>query len=327
MEPCIITCAITGAAANRNQCPAIPYTPEEYAAEAKRAREAGASVVHIHARYPDGDPSFRPEEYQVITQAILAEVPEMIINFSTGGVNVPIEHRARPVELLRPELGALNMGSMNYSKYSSRKKELVFDFIFANPFSEISYLLQAMKKTGVKPECECFDTGHVASIYPLMDMGLLSAPVQFSLILGVLGGAPPRPATLEHMVSLLPEPRTWEVIGIGRSQWSLVAAAAALGGNIRVGLEDNFYRPDGGMATSNGELVETAARLVQLSGRAVAEPGEARRILSLPDPPDRNALDTFRSESAYGQKERWDLPYGGGSKPGDAAVATQGDDG
>ncbi|MGI8773423.1 MAG: 3-keto-5-aminohexanoate cleavage protein [Actinomycetota bacterium] len=291
MTACVITCAISGVAANRTQCEAIPYTPEEYAAEARRAYDAGASVVHIHARYPDGSPSFRIEEYRTITQAILAEVPDIIINYSTGAIGVSLEERVHQVAVLKPELAALNMGSMNYAKYSSKRKQIIFDLVFANPFADISYLLEQMNSAGVKPECECFDTGHVASVEPLVDMGLLTTPIQFSLILGVLGGAPPDHRTLAHMASLVPEGSTWEVIAISRKQWELVSAASELGGNVRVGLEDNFYLPSGQMASSNGDLVGAAAELVESSGRSVATPAEARAHLSLPDPPDRSALN------------------------------------
>jgi uncharacterized protein (DUF849 family) len=292
MDDCIITCSMSGVAANRDQCPAIPYTPEEYAAEAKRARDAGASVVHIHARYPDGSPSYRVEEYRAITQAILAEAPDLIINYSTGAVGIPIEERVHQITALKPELGALNMGSMNYAKYSSKRKSLIFDFVFANPFSDITFLLEKMNSVGVKPECECFDTGHIGNVTPLLDMGLIKPPIQFSLILGVLGGAPLSASNLTHMASILPQPSTWEVIGISRDQWKVIASAASLGGNVRVGLEDNFYVPSGEMASSNGDLIDAAARLVQLAGRKVAEPAEARRLLSLPDPPDRTALES-----------------------------------
>ena len=291
MDNCIITCAMSGVAANRDQCPAIPYTPEEYAKEARRARDAGASVVHIHARYPDGQPSYRVEEYRAITQAIVAEVPDLIINHSTGAVGIPIQERVHHITALRPEIGALNMGSMNYAKYSAKRKSLIFDFVFANPFSDITYLLEQMASVDVKPECECFDTGHIGNVFPLIDMGLIKTPIQFSLIMGVLGGAPPDARTLAHMATLLPDDSTWEVIGISRKQWTLVAAAASLGGNARVGLEDNFYLPSGEMASSNGDLVEAAAHSVQLAGRTVADPAEARRLLSLPENPDRSALD------------------------------------
>jgi 3-keto-5-aminohexanoate cleavage enzyme len=289
MDACVITCALSGVAAGREQCPAIPYTPEDYAAEARRAREAGASVVHIHARDPSGSPSYRVEDYRSITAAILADSPDLIINYSTGAVGIAIEDRIHHVSALKPELGALNMGSMNYAKYSTKRKELVFDLIFANPFSDIIYFLERMNEAGVKPECECFDTGHIGNVSPLIDMGLLTTPIQFSLILGVLGGAPGDPRTLAHMASLLPGASTWEVIGVGRVQWDLVDAAILMGGNVRVGLEDNFYLPSGDMADSNGGLVEAAAKLVEQSGRSVAAPTEARTMLSLSDPPVRSS--------------------------------------
>jgi uncharacterized protein (DUF849 family) len=296
VDACIITCALSGVAANREQCPGIPYTPEEYAAEAKRAFDAGASVVHIHARYPDGRPSFRIEEYRDITLAILDAAPDLVINLSTGAIGVPIEQRVHQITALKPEIGALNMGSMNYAKYSSKRKSIVFDFVFANPFGEIIFLLEQMNDAGVKPECECFDTGHIGNVAPLIDMGLMRTPIQFSLILGVLGGAPADARTLAHMASLLPAPSTWEVIAISRKQWEMVAAAASLGGNVRVGLEDNFYLPSGEMAPSNGALVEAAASLVQLAGRRVATPAEARAALTLPDPPDRSAVRSWTSD-------------------------------
>lgn len=290
VDPCIVTCALSGVAAGREQCPAIPYTPEDYASETRRARDAGASVVHIHARYPDGRPSFRVEEYRAITEAILAEVPDIIVNYSTGAVGIPMEERVHHITALKPELGALNMGSMNYAKYSPKRKSLVFDFVFANPFSDITFLLDRMNQAGVKPECECFDSGHVGNVGPLLDMGLIRPPIQYSLIVGVLGGAPATPETVAYLKTLLVEPHTWEVIAIGRGQWRCVSAAAALGGNVRVGLEDNFYLPPGEMASSNGELVAAATSIVTLSGREVAGPGEARRLLGLADPPDRSAF-------------------------------------
>ena len=293
-EPCIITCAMSGVAADRNQCPALPYTPEEYAKEGRRAVDAGAAVLHIHARYPDGRPSFRIEEYRAISQAILADVPDVIINFSTGAVGIPMEERVHHITALRPELGALNMGSMNYAKYSSKRKSLVFDLVFANPFSDIIFLLERMNEVSVKLECECFDTGHVVSVRPLIDMGLLTPPLQFSLIVGVLGGAPAEPATLEHMTTLLPEDSTWEVISISRGQWGMVETAAGLGGNVRAGLEDNFYAPSGEMASSNGDLIAAAAKLVEQAGRRVASPAEARQLLHLPDPPDRAGIEVGR---------------------------------
>jgi 3-keto-5-aminohexanoate cleavage enzyme len=289
-DPAIITCALSGAVANKQQCPGIPYTPEEYAKEAGRAREAGASMLHIHARTPDGTPTVEPEHYQAITRAILAETPDIIVNYSTGWVGLPMAERVAHIIELSPEIGALNMGSMNYAKYSSKRKSFVFNFVFANSFDDIVFLLREMKEAGVKPECECFDVGHVESVEPLIDLGVLTPPVQLSLIHGVLGGISATTRNLAHMASVVPAGSTWGVIAISREQWSMVGAAAALGGNVRVGFEDNFYLPSGEMASSNGDLVEAAAQLVRLQGRDVAEPAEARRLLSLPAEPDRSAV-------------------------------------
>jgi 3-keto-5-aminohexanoate cleavage enzyme len=289
-DSCVITCAVSGAVANKQQAPGIPYTPEEYAKEVRRARDAGASMVHIHARTPDGAPTVEAGHYGAITRAVLDEVPDIIVNYSTGWVGLPMAERVAHISDLRPEIGALNMGSMNYAKYSPKRKGFVFDFVFENSFDDIIFLLERMKEAGVKPECECFDVGHVESVGPLVDLGVLDPPVQFSLIHGVLGGISATARNLAHMASVVPAGSTWGVIAISRDQWAMVGAAAALGGNVRVGFEDNFYLPSGEMAASNGDLVEAAARIVELQGRTVAGPAEARAMLSLPADPDRSAL-------------------------------------
>jgi 3-keto-5-aminohexanoate cleavage enzyme len=279
-KPCIITCALSGVVANRTQCPAIPYTPEEYAAEAKRAYEAGAAAVHIHARAPDGSPSYEVEDYQAIYQAVTVACP-IVINFSTGAIGITTEQKIAPVRELKPALAALNMGSMNYAKYRPEKKDFVFEFVFPNPFSEIMALIKEMNRVKTKPEMECFDAGHVANSYPLIHMGLLEPPHQYSLILGVNGGIPPTVDSLVHMAASLPPQSEWEVIGISHYQWRLVAAAIAMGGNIRVGLEDNFYIEPGRMAESNGELVAKAAKMIRDQGRQIADVDECRRRLQL----------------------------------------------
>jgi 3-keto-5-aminohexanoate cleavage enzyme len=289
-DACIVTCAVSGAVANKQQCPGIPYTPEEYAKEVRRARDAGASMVHIHAREPNGTPTVAVEHYRAITQAILAETPDIIINFSTGWVGLPIAERVGHITELKPEIGALNMGSMNYAKYSPKRKGFVFSFVFENSFEDIIFLLERMQEAGVKPECECFDVGHVESAEPLVDLGVLGPPVQFSLIHGVLGGISATARNLAHMASVVPGGSTWGVIAVSRDQWTMVGAAASLGGNVRVGFEDNFYLPSGEMASSNGNLGDAAVQIVRLQGREVAEPGEARRLLSLPEDPDRSAV-------------------------------------
>ena len=179
-------------------------------------------------------------------------------------------------------MAALNMGSMNYAKYSAKRKDFVFKFVFANPFDEIIELLQAMRRLGIKPEHECFDLGHVGSLEPLVDMGLLEAPLHADFVMGVVGGVPASARNLAAMADNMPaETHHWGVIGIGREQWMLVAAALTLGGSIRVGLEDNFYLPDGRMARSNGELIAKARQMTEEVGRRPATAGEARALLGI----------------------------------------------
>jgi uncharacterized protein (DUF849 family) len=282
-DPAIITCSISGAIANRDQCPAIPYTPEEYTAEARRIVDEGGVHIHIHARRPDGTPSYEVEDFRAIRDAIQAEVGDAaIINFSTGTVGVPVAKRIAYLEACRPAVAALNMGSLNYAKYSRSRKEFVFKFVFTNPFEEIIELLEAMRRLDIKPEHECFDVGHVGSLAPLVDMGLLDAPLHADFVMGVVGGVPASARNLAAMADNLPAGRHhWGVIGIGRGQWMMVAAALTLGGSIRVGLEDNFYLPDGAMARSNGDLIAKARQLTEDCGRRPATVQEARELLGI----------------------------------------------
>jgi 3-keto-5-aminohexanoate cleavage enzyme len=289
-DPVVITCAISGVLANREQCPAIPYTPAEYAAEARRIVDEGGTMIHIHARKPDGSPSFEVEDYKAIGDAIRAEVGDAaIVNFSTGAVGVSVEKRVAYLRECRPEVAALNMGSMNYAKYSRSRKDFVFKMVFANPFEEIVELLRAMNELDIKPEHECFDLGHVGSLEPLIDMGVLKPPLHVDCIMGIVGGVPPGARNLAAMVANIPgvdapagQPRShWAVIGISRKQWELVAAALTLGGSIRVGLEDNLYLPDGEMARSNGELIAKARQMTEDVGRRPATVGEARGLLGI----------------------------------------------
>lgn len=277
----ILTAALTGVLATRAQCPAIPYTPREIAEEARRSVDAGASIVHIHARQDDGAPAFDVETYRRIDREVRALCPEVLVNYSTGAIGVSREERVAHVEELKPELAALNMGSMNYAIYSPKGKKFYHDHVFANPFEDIRFFLEAMNRAGTRPEMECFDRGHIHNAMPLIDMGILRPPLVFSLVMGVLGGIPAGTRELVQQVESLPDGARWQVIGIGLEQWRLAAVAVTLGGNVRVGLEDNFYLREGEMAESNGQLVEKAARLVEDLGGAVASPQEARERLGL----------------------------------------------
>jgi 3-keto-5-aminohexanoate cleavage enzyme len=285
-DPVVISCSISGAIANRDQCPAIPYTPEEYAAEARRAVGEGASQIHIHARRPDGTPSFEIEDFRAITDAILAEVDDVIVNYSTGAIGIPIEKRIEYLRELKPDVAALNMSSMNYAKYSKRRKDFVFKAVFENSFDTIIEFLTAMRELGIKPEHECFDAGHVANLDPLVDMGLLEPPLQISLVMGVNGGIRPNARNVAFMSEQIPGgaegENQWQVIGISRDQWKLLGASLVLGGNVRAGLEDNLYLPNGEMAKSNGELIGKARQMAEDVGRRAATVAEARELLGVP---------------------------------------------
>jgi uncharacterized protein (DUF849 family) len=285
-DPVIISCSISGVIANRDQCPAIPYTPEEYAAEARRAVDEGASQIHIHARKPDGTPSYEIEDFKAITEAILSEVGDVIVNYSTGAIGIPIEKRIEYLRACRPDVAALNMSSMNYAKYSRRRKDFVFKAVFENSFDTIIEFLTAMKELGIKPEHECFDSGHVANLDPLVDMGLLEPPLQISLVMGVTGGIRPTPRNVNLMSDQIPGgpegQNQWQVIGISRDQWKLLAASLVLGGNVRAGVEDNLYLPNGEMCKSNGELIAKARQMAEDIGRRPASVAEARELLGVP---------------------------------------------
>jgi 3-keto-5-aminohexanoate cleavage enzyme len=285
-DPVIISCSISGVIANRDQCPAIPYTPEEYAAEARRAVDEGASQIHIHARKPDGTPSYEVEDFKAITEAILAEVGDVIVNYSTGAIGIPIEKRLEYLRACRPDVAALNMSSMNYAKYSRRRKDFVFKAVFENSFDTIIEFLTEMRELGIKPEHECFDSGHVANLDPLVDMGLLEPPLQISLVMGVTGGIRPTPRNVTLMSDQIPSgpdgPNQWQVIGISRDQWKLLASSLILGGNVRAGVEDNLYLPNGEMCKSNGELIAKARQMAEDIGRRPASVAEARELLGVP---------------------------------------------
>lgn len=281
---CVITCAVSGVLANRKQCPGIPYTPEEIGEECRRAHDAGASVAHIHARNDDGSPTFSPQVFARIKEEVRKRSP-IILNYSTGTILDDVTEQTTYIRESKPEIAALNMGTMNYSKYSEKRKEFVFDMVFSNTYGKITKMLAAMNESGVKPELECFDSGHTHGIWPLLDMGLLKAPLQFSFIVNVLGGIPPTVESLQLQKKIaqdLAPGSEWEVIGISHCQWRMLATALVLGGNIRCGLEDHLYLPSGEMAKSNGDLVEVAARMVRDVGRKVATVEQAREILSLP---------------------------------------------
>lgn len=285
-DPVVITCAISGAVADRELCPAIPYTPAEYAGEARRIVDQGGVQIHIHARRPDGTPSHELEDFRAIHEAIREEVGgAAILNFSTGAVGLTVAKREAYLRAVPPEVAALNMGSMNYAKFSAKRRQFVLNFTFVNPLDEIIALLDIMNELGIKPEHECFDVGHVGTLWPLVELGKLAAPLHVNFVMGIVGGVRPTASNVAAMKDNLPPGQHhWSVIGLSRNQWMLVAAALTQGGSVRVGVEDNFYLPNGRMARSNGELVAAARRMCEEVGRTPATVQQARAMLGITSP-------------------------------------------
>lgn len=282
MAKTIVTAALTGVLATRKQSEYIPYTAQEIAEDGKRAVDAGASILHIHARNDDGSPAYDIESYRKIDEAVKSLCGDVIINYSTGAIGIDRETRIHHCDALKPDMAALNMGSMNYAIYSPKHKKFYHDHVFENPFKDIGFFMERMKASGTRPEMECFDVGHINNVKPMLDLGLIEAPLQFSFIMGVLGGIPATTENLVHQSHQVPQGSHWQVIGIGRKQWRMIGAAISLGGNIRVGLEDNLYMPDGSIAKGNGACVEAGVNLVHLMGGQVASIAEARGILQIP---------------------------------------------
>jgi len=197
-----------------------------------------------------------------------------------------VSEQVEMIRHIKPEIAALNMGTMNYSKYSKRQKRFVFDMVFPNRYEKILELLTAMNEAGVKPELECFDSGHTNGAWPLLDMGALKKPVQFSFIVNVLGGIPAEVESLQLQRQIAtglvgPDDLDWEVIGISHCHWRMLASALVLGGNIRTGLEDHLYRPNGEMASGNGQMVEHAVALARTIGREPTTVEETRARLRI----------------------------------------------
>lgn len=278
----IISAALTGAATNRSHCPHIPYTPVELGEEAKRAVDAGAAIVHIHAREDNGMPSWRTEVFEAITKEVRQRCPDVIINYSTGAIGLSTADRIKHLPATKPDMAAFNMGSMNYAIFSKKQKQFFWNGVFENSFDTMIAVVKSMTENGITPEMECFDTGHIRNAEPLRDMGLLPANSCYSLVMGVLGGIPATPENLMHQISQVPKGEFWQVIAISRKQWQMAAIACSMGGNFRVGLEDNFYLPNNEMAKSNGECVEWGAKLARMMGREPATIAETRAMLNIP---------------------------------------------
>jgi len=271
MDKMIITAAICGAEVTKEQNPNVPYTVREIAAEARRACEQGASIIHLHVREDDGTPTQSAERFAACMQAIRAECPEVIIQPSTGGAaGMSNAERLQPLTL-RPEMATLDCGTLNFGG----------DAIFVNTENTIIAFAQAMQQAGVKAELEVFDQSMINTVHHLVRKGIIAPPLHFNLVMGVRGGIGASLREFSFLVESLPPGATYTATGIGRSQFNLVALAAVAGGHARVGFEDNIYLQPKRLAKSNGELVEKAVSIARLLGREIASPSEARALLQI----------------------------------------------
>ncbi|GAB4275673.1 MAG: 3-keto-5-aminohexanoate cleavage protein [Pararhodobacter sp.] len=285
MQPkAIITCALTGVLTDPRQHP-VPVTPEDLAASAREAWDAGAACMHVHFRQQGAGrghlPSWDPALAVEVADAIRAACPGVILNFTTGVIE---RDQSGPIACLRagrPEIAACNAGSLNYLKTRSDGRWAWPPMLFANPVDKIDELLAVMRETGTKPEFECFDTGILRSVAMFAEVGMVERP-QVNLVMGVSSGMPADVDLLGVLMRYLPEGSPWQATLIGRAEiWRVHRRVAELGGHLRTGLEDTFYLPDGARASGNGALVAALADLVRETGREIASADDARRLWGL----------------------------------------------
>ena len=283
-EWAVITCAVTGVLTDPARHP-VPVTVEEMARACGEARDAGASVVHLHFRQQDAGrghlPTWEPETCARITRAIRDECPGILVNMSTGVVGPDVSGPVGALPAVRPEIAALNAGSLNYLKTRRDGRWAWPPILFDNPVDKVERMLTAIRSVSAVPEFECFDTGIVRSVGLFVHHGMVTAP-HVNFVMGVASGQPADPELLPILLRQLPPDSTWEVTAIGRREvWELHRRAAELGGALRTGLEDTFYLPDGTAASGNGPLVEALVKLAEDAGRKIAGPEQARRLLGV----------------------------------------------
>ncbi|MFV0301969.1 MAG: 3-keto-5-aminohexanoate cleavage protein [Paracoccus sp. (in: a-proteobacteria)] len=285
MSKAIITCSLNGVLTNPKQH-SVPVTPGEMAAEARRAYDAGASVMHIHLRRQEPDMghmgSWDIDLSRAVQAAIRAACPDVIINHTTGVVGPDYQPALDCVSATRPEMAACNAGSLNYLKLRSNGDWAWPSMMFDNPVEKVQAFIDAMAEADTIPEFECFDTGIVRCVDMYQKNGMFSGTAQLNLVMGVASGMPTNPDLLPILVDLAPEDSRWQVTAIGRAEiWPLHRRTAELGGHLRTGLEDTFYLASGEKVTSNGQLIEEMATMARETGREIASPLEARAILGL----------------------------------------------
>jgi 3-keto-5-aminohexanoate cleavage enzyme len=285
-DKAIVTCALTGVLTNPKQHP-VPVTAAEMATSARQAFDAGASIMHIHFRRQEEGrghlPSWEPAVARTICEAVRAACPGVIINMSTGVLGPDIGGPAACLRAVRPELAACNAGTLNYLKTRGDGTWAWNPMVFDNPVEKVQAFLDVMKEVGALPELECFDLGIVRSVALYVETGMLGPHPDYNLVMGVASGMPADPGLLPYLLQHILPGSPWQVTAIGRQEiWPLHRKAAELGGNLRTGLEDTFYLPDGARASSNAALVEALARIARECGREIASPADAREAMGLP---------------------------------------------
>jgi uncharacterized protein (DUF849 family) len=295
----IISCAVTGSIHVPSQSPYLPLTPEQIAESAIGAAEAGAAIVHLHARDPEtGRPTPDPEVFARFLPQIKAEC-DAVINITTGGGHgMTVEERTRAARTFEPELCSLNMGSMNFGLFPVLDRvstfehpwepeylEMTRDFIFRNTYKDIETIVRTLGAAGTRFEFECYDVGHLYNLAYFLDQGVVEPPLFVQTIFGILGGIGPEPENLLHMKTtadrLFGDDYYWSILGAGRHQTNLVTVGAILGGSVRVGLEDSIYLAKGQLAESNADQVAKIVRILRELSLEIATAGEARQMLSL----------------------------------------------
>lgn len=295
----IITCAVTGAIHTPSMSPHLPVTPDEIIAAAVGAAEAGAAIIHLHARNPEtGRPDQTPEAFAPFLPRIRQQTGA-VLNITTGGSPyMKVEERVAPAATYRPEVASLNMGSINFGLYPmlDRFKDFKHDWerahlegsrdlVFRNSFQDIEYALRTLGETGTRFEFECYDIAHLYNLRHFLDRGLVKPPLFIQSVFGLLGGIGPHPEDVQHMRRtadrLFGDQYQWSVLGAGKNQMPIAAMAVAMGGNLRVGLEDSLWIGAGRLATSNAQQVRQARQIIEGLGHEPATPDEAREMLAL----------------------------------------------
>ncbi len=280
--PVIITAALTGAATMKNQNPAVPYTPAEFAEEAYKCWKAGAAMVHVHARQENGMATHEHERIRETHDAIKQKCPELIVNLSSAvGMGKTAEQRISQIIAVKPEMASLNTNTMNFSIIDRKTGKIFIDYVFENSFTMLQDFGKAMEENGVKPEIEVYDMGGLDNTMLIAKQGFFTNPMNFNFVFGVAGGQAFRAEAFIALMNAIPANANFTTCGVGTDEFPCITQSCLLGGHMRVGLEDNIRMPDGELAKGNYELVEVAVRIAECLGRPIATPDEARSIMGL----------------------------------------------